>query len=202
MKADHIEGHSFAPVRKIPYTLRPNLPTSNCICIMQSDSMVLSRNNFVWWNQSAPLSVSHLCTKLGVACWMSGHCCRSALDDIQPWKLYIATLGGYLSLFCLHTLPNLSPVAWCLASPSSTPPEPQLNIFSKTSPPIVLRGFLIPIINIAFIRTSTTAYLFCSFFPHLIPRLNLLTHLSKSDRNQAFSSSCRWYKCRLNFPVE
>jgi hypothetical protein len=47
MISDHKEGHSsFAPVRIIPYTLRPIPPASSCICITQSHSMVLSGHNF------------------------------------------------------------------------------------------------------------------------------------------------------------
>jgi len=96
--------------------------------------------NFVSWNQSAPPSASHLCTKLGVACWMSGHCCRSARDESQPWKLYSATLGCYLSHFYACTHPNPSPVACWLAFPSSSPPEPRLHISWKTSPPAVAKS--------------------------------------------------------------
>jgi len=47
MKSDHIEGHSlFALVRIIKYTLRPILPESSCICMSQSDSMILSGKFF------------------------------------------------------------------------------------------------------------------------------------------------------------
>jgi len=136
-----MEGHSsFATVPVIPYTLHPILPASSCICISQSDSMVLSGYNFVWWNQSAPPSASHLTSKLGVACWMSGHCCHSALDESQPWKLYLATPGWYLRLFCTRAHSNPSPVACCLAFSSSSPPEPRLHISSKTSPPTVAKS--------------------------------------------------------------
>jgi hypothetical protein len=48
MKSDEIDGHSSsAPVRIIPYTLHPIHPASSCICISQSDCMVLSEYNFV-----------------------------------------------------------------------------------------------------------------------------------------------------------
>jgi hypothetical protein len=47
--------------------------------------------------------------------------------------------------------------------------------------PLVLRGCLIPIINTTFIEISTTTYQFL-FFPRLVPRLNLLNHLSKSNQ--------------------
>jgi len=74
-----------------------SLSNPSCIklhCILQSDSMDLSGYNFVPWNQSAPPSASHLCRQCAVDCWMSGHCCRSALDKSQRWKLSFATLGG------------------------------------------------------------------------------------------------------------
>jgi len=45
---------------------------------------------------------------------------------------------------------------------------------------LLLRGFLIPIINTIVIELSTAAYLSYSFFPHLILRLNLLRLQSKS----------------------
>ena len=45
---------------------------------------------------------------------------------------------------------------------------------------IVLRGFLIPIINTIFIELSTTAYLMIFFFPRLILRLNLLHCLARA----------------------
>jgi len=48
---------------------------------------------------------------------------------------------------------------------------------------LVLRGFLIPIINTTFIELSTAAYLSNSFFPRLILRLNLLHLTSKSDQS-------------------
>jgi len=138
MKSDHIEGHStLAPVRTIPYTLRRILPASSCICISQSDSMVLSGDNFFRWNHLAPPIASHLCMKLRVACWISSHCCRSALNEPQPWNLYFATLGGYLSLCWPRALPNSSPVACWLVIPSSPPPEPRLHISSKTSQPTI-----------------------------------------------------------------
>jgi len=138
MKSDHIEGHtSFALVHMMPYTLRPILSASSCICISRSDGMILSGHNFVRWIESAPPSRSHLCTKLGVTCWISRHCCRWALDKTELWKLYLATLGGYILLYCLHALPNPSLVACCLAFPSSSPPEPCLHISSITSPPTV-----------------------------------------------------------------
>jgi hypothetical protein len=63
----------------------------------------------------------------------------------------------------------------------------------------MLRGFLIPIIDTIFIELSSTAYLFL-FFPRLILRLNLLPHLSKSDRNQTFSTRRLRYIGRLHFP--
>ena len=68
---------------------------------------------------------------------MSGHCCHSALNESQPRKLYLATVGRYLSFCCQCTLPNTSPVACCLAFPSSLPPKPHLHISSTTSPPTV-----------------------------------------------------------------
>jgi len=132
MKSDQIDSHSlFAPVRIIPYTLHPILPASSCICISQSDSRVPSGYNFLRCHQSAPLSASHVCMKLGVACWMSGHCCHSALDKSQSWKLYLATLGGYRSLFCSHPHPNPLPVACWLAFPSTSPTETSLAHFFK-----------------------------------------------------------------------
>jgi len=92
---------------------------------------------FFRWNQSAPPSASHLCTKLGIARWMSGHCCRSALDELKPWKVYLATMGRYLSLFCPSAHANPSLVVYCPAFPSSLPPDPHLHISSESSPPIV-----------------------------------------------------------------
>jgi len=134
MKSDHREGHSsFAQVRIIPYTLCPIIPASSCICITQSDSMLLSGHNFFRWIQSAPPSASHLCTKLGVDWWMSGDCCCSAPDESHTWQLNLATLGHYLSLVCSRVFPNPSAVTWCLCFPSSLPPEPRLNMSSTTS---------------------------------------------------------------------
>jgi hypothetical protein len=84
MQSDWIDGHSsFAPVHIIPYTLRPVSPASSCIGISQSDCMVLLGYSFVLRNQSGPPCASHLGTKLGVACWMSGYCCHLALDESQ-----------------------------------------------------------------------------------------------------------------------
>jgi len=138
MKCEQMEGHSsFARVRIIPHTLHPILPASSWICILQSYSMVLSGNNFFWWDQSAPPSASHLCTELGVECWMSGHSCRSALDKSLSWKLNLATLGGYHWLVCMRAVPNRSPVTYCIACPTSLPPELHLHISSKTSKPTV-----------------------------------------------------------------
>jgi len=138
MKSDHIDGHSsFAQVRMIPYTPCPILPESSCTCISQSYSMALSGYNFVRWNQSATPSASHLCMKHGVDCCMSGHCCHFALNESQPGKVYLATIGGYLSLVCAYALPNLSPAACCLAFLSSSPPKPYLHISSKTFQPTV-----------------------------------------------------------------
>jgi hypothetical protein len=137
MISDHTEGHSsFAPVRIIPYTVRPIRPKSNSMRITQIGSMVVSGHNHCRWNQSPPPSASHLCTKLGIAFWMSGHCCRLALDESQPCKLYSATLGRYLPVYCQRTLANQSLVACCLSFPSSTPPEPRLHISSEPSQPI------------------------------------------------------------------
>jgi hypothetical protein len=132
MISDDIEGHlSFARVGIFPYTLRPILLASPCIWITQSDSIVLLDYNFFWWNKSAPPNASQLCTKLGFACETLGHWCLLALDKLQPWKLNLATLGCYLRLFCLCALPNLSPVACCLAFPSSSPPKTWLAHFFK-----------------------------------------------------------------------
>ena len=47
---------------------------------------------------------------------------------------------------------------------------------------ILLRGFLISIINTTFIELSTTAYLFCLFFPHLILRLYLLYTFTRAAK--------------------
>ena len=138
MISNQIDSHSsFAPVRLIPSTLRPILPASSCICISRSDCLVLSAYNFVQWNQSVTPSVSHVCTKLGVECWISGHCCNSARNETQPWKLYSATLGGYLFHFspCAH--PNRLPVSCSLAFPFLSPLKSCLHIFSNTLPPIV-----------------------------------------------------------------
>jgi len=143
MKSDQIDGNSlFAPVLIIPYTLHPILPASSCICIWWWDCMVLSGYNFVREYQSAPHSASHLCTTVGVACWISGHSCHSTRDELQPSKLYSATRGGYLSLWCPHALPNSSPVTCCLVFLSSLPTKPRLHISSKTSPPIVAKCIL------------------------------------------------------------
>jgi len=67
------------------------------------------------WIQSLLPSTWHLCTKLGVKCWMSGNCCHLALNKSHSWKLYMATLGSCLLLFCTCALPNMSPVVCCLA---------------------------------------------------------------------------------------
>jgi hypothetical protein len=63
MISDHIEGHSsLTLVRIIPYTLRPILPESSCICITQLDSMVLSAQIFFdEINQLLP--VPHICVR-------------------------------------------------------------------------------------------------------------------------------------------
>jgi hypothetical protein len=46
MISDHTEGHSsFAPVRIIPYTVRPIRPESNGMWTTQIDSMVVSGHN-------------------------------------------------------------------------------------------------------------------------------------------------------------
>jgi len=87
--------------------------------------MVLSGYNSFRWNQSAPPSASHRCMKVGISCWMSGHCCCSALDELQPWKLYLATLGHYLSLFS-RALTQIC--RWSLvASPSLLPRLPNIT---------------------------------------------------------------------------
>ena len=78
--------------------------------------------------------------KFRVACWMSDHGCRLALDESQPRKLYLATLGGQLSLFSPLTLPNVSPVACCCTFPSSPHTEPRMNISSTTSLPPVTKS--------------------------------------------------------------
>jgi len=94
------------------------------------------RNDFFRWNQSVPPSAPHMCMKLEIDCWMYGHWCRSALDELQQWKLYLVTLRCYLLLFRPCIDPNPSPVACFLPFPSSSPPEPPLHISSKTSPPM------------------------------------------------------------------
>jgi len=99
--------------------------------------MVLPGHNLIRRDQSAAPSGSYLCTKLGVACWMSGHCCHSTVGESQPWKLYLATLGGDLSLVSPCTVPKLSLVACLLAFPSYSPPEPGFHIDSKSSQPTV-----------------------------------------------------------------
>jgi len=124
----------------IPYILPPILSASSCRCTLQTDSMVLSGYDFVGWNRSSPSSASHLCTKHGVACWMSGHCCRSALNESQRLKLYLATLGGYICLFCLWARANPSPVACWLAFPYSSPPEPRLDNSWEPSQPNVAKS--------------------------------------------------------------
>jgi len=101
--------------------------------------MVPAGNNFFPWNQSAPPSPSHLCTKVAMGCWISGHCCRLALGALQSWKLYLAFLGCYILLCYPRALPNASPVAYCLAFPSSSPHKPHLHIFSKPSQPTVTK---------------------------------------------------------------
>jgi len=93
--------------------------------MLQSHSMVLSGNNFFQWNQSAPPSSSHLCMTLEDGCSMSSHCCRSAPIESQLYKLYLATLGCYISLFAqeLCQIPRRSLVA----SPFLLPRLPNLT---------------------------------------------------------------------------
>ena len=134
MKSDHIEGHSsFAPGCIIAYTFRLILPASSLICIAQSNSMDHSGHNFFRWTRLAPTSASHWCMQHGVEWWMSGHCFHLALNDSQPWKLNLATLGGYLSHFYPCDLTNPLLVACSLNFPCSWPLEPRFNIGSKTS---------------------------------------------------------------------
>ena len=56
----------------------------------------------------------------------------------------------------------------------------------------MLRGFLVPIINITFIELSTAAYLNISFSPHLILRLNFSFLCNENSQSepipQTFSS--------------
>jgi len=73
--------------------------------------------------------------ELHAGCWVI--VAFSALDESQWWLLYLATKGRYLSLFCPRAHPNPSPVACCLAFPSSSPSKPRLHISSETSEPIV-----------------------------------------------------------------
>jgi len=94
--------------------------------------MVLLDYNVVRWNQSALLRAWYLCMKFPVDCSMSGHCCRSALDESQPLKLYLAIVGGCLSFVCLHAVLDPSPVTCCLAISAYTPPKPRLHSSSKT----------------------------------------------------------------------
>ena len=138
MISDHIDVHfSVAPVRLIQYTIRPILPMLRCLCITQSACMVLVGYKFFRTIQSAAHSASHLCTELGIPCWMLGYRCSSAHDESQPWKLYFATLGLLLSVCGPRDLPHQLQVAYCLAFPFSSPPEPQLHISLWPSLPIV-----------------------------------------------------------------
>jgi len=61
----------------------------------------------------------------------------NSLFESQPWKLNLATMGGYLSPFCQRALSNPSPVSCCHTVPSSWAPKPRLHISSKTSQPVV-----------------------------------------------------------------
>jgi len=60
-------------------------------------------------------------------------------------------------------------------------PHPYSNHFRwREQRTFMLRACFIPLINTTFIELSTTTYLVL-FYPRLVLRLNLLTHLSKSD---------------------
>jgi len=143
MKSDHIEGQSsFAPVRMIGCTLCPILPASSCISISQWDSMGHSGHKFFRSNHTAPPSTPHQGTKLAVIFCMSCNCCCSALNESLPWKLYFATLGGYLWLVCPCALPNPSPVACCLTFLSCSPPELRSHIASTISQSTVAESIL------------------------------------------------------------
>jgi len=97
------------------------------------DSTVLSGHNSFGWIQSTPPSASHLCMKLGVDCWLYGPCRHSAPDELQPWQLTLATIGGYWWPDWSPALPNQSPVTCYLTFPSSSPSDPHLHIFKNIS---------------------------------------------------------------------
>jgi hypothetical protein len=49
----------------------------------------------------------------------------------------LTTLGGFLILFGMHTLPYLCPVVCCLTFPSSLPPKPCFHTSSNTYQPTI-----------------------------------------------------------------
>lgn len=103
--------------------------------------MVCLGQNLFWGNKSAPPSGSHLYTQWGVAYWMSGHCSHSTPDKLQLWKFGLPTLGGYHSLVCPHTLPNMLLFLCCLAFPFLSPSEPCLHVVSITSQSNIINPF-------------------------------------------------------------
>ena len=102
--------------------------------------MALLGHNFLWWNLSSHPSASHLCTKLGVACWLFDHCCGSAHKQSQPWTLYLATKRRYLMRDSPRGLLNLLPITCCLAFPCSTPSAPCMHNASKVSQPTIAKS--------------------------------------------------------------
>jgi len=120
-----MEGHSScARVCMIPHTFRRILHASSCIRISQLDSVVLSDLIVFRWDQSAPPSASHLCTKLDVDCWMSGHCAAWHLmnhnHDSYIWQLWeVSSRNVTCALPQIHHLS-------LVASPSLLPHLPNL----------------------------------------------------------------------------
>jgi hypothetical protein len=74
---------------------------------------------------------------LGVDYWTSGQCCCLACNELQWWKLYLATWGLYVTNLCTPAMPNLLPIGCCLAFLSSPSPKFHRHIPSKISPPTV-----------------------------------------------------------------
>ena len=118
----------------IPYTLCPILSAPRCSWTLMVECMALLGIYFCRWNQSAPRCTSHRYTRLWVGFEIEQYRCRWKPGKSQPWRLYLATLGGYFLPLCSCAVPTPSPVAGCLAFTFYSPPECRMHIASKTSP--------------------------------------------------------------------
>jgi len=134
MKSAHIWGYSsLACVYIIPYMLHPIHPDPRSTRTLMLEYMASSGLCFCWWSQTAPPNASHLYMRHPVVRGIHKYHCHSITSRLQPWTMYLATLGSYHSPYCLHALQNAGRVASRLVSPCSTPYEVGLLISWKTS---------------------------------------------------------------------